>query len=422
METSRLAGFHKSSLAERLSRLGALCDLDQSQLDHLADTGNLAPALADRLIENVIGTMALPLGLATNMIVDGREILIPMATEESSVVAAVCNAARLCRSSGGFQTSISSGEMIAQIQLLEVSLPDLARQQILEKTHEIKAACDQVDPLLCKLGGGFRDLEVRILDTRSGPMVITHLIVDCRDAMGANAVNSMAEAVAPLIAGWTGGRTLLRILSNLADRRLARAKASWPVDTIGGAGVRDDIIAAAHFAEADPYRAATHNKGIMNGIDAVALATGNDTRALEAGAHAYAARHGRYAPLSRWQVDPDGNLEGNLELPLAMGLVGGATKAHPTAQIALAILGVEDAAALARVTVAIGLAQNFAALNALATTGIQQGHMALHAQNMALMAGAEGSEIDQVAERLVVEGRVRLDFAEDFLKDLRTKD
>ncbi len=419
VESSRLEGFHKNSPAERLARLASLCGLNDAQVAHLADSGNLPESLANRLIENVVGTMNIPLGVATNMIVDGDDRLIPMATEESSVVAAVCNAARLCRASGGFHTSLTAHEMIAQIQLLEVPNPDFARLQILEQRDAIQEVCDKIDPLLCELGGGFRDLEVRVLETAGGPMVITHIIVDTRDAMGANAVNSMAEALAPRIADWTGGRTLLRILSNLADRRLARARAVWQLEAIGGAQVRDDMIAAFHFADADPYRAATHNKGIMNGISAVGLATGNDTRALEAGAHAFAARQGRYRPLSRWAADRAGNLVGTLELPLAMGLVGGATKAHPTAQIALQILGAESAADLARAAVAIGLAQNFAALRALATTGIQKGHMALHAQNIAMMAGAIGAEIDQVAETLVARGQVRMDAAEAALKALR---
>ncbi len=421
IETSRLPGFHRDTIDQRLDRVAALCGLDQAQRDHLGNFGNLSKALADRLIENVIGTMTVPLGLATNMLVDGRDVLVPMATEESSVVAAVCHAAKLCRESGGFATALSGSEMVAQIQLLDLPDASFARHLILGKAEEVRALCDAIDPVLLQAGGGFRGLEVRLLETRGGPMVITHLIVDTRDAMGANAVNSMAEALAPRLAAWTGGRSLLRILSNLADRRLARARAVWPLEAIGGAQVRDDIIAAGHFAEADPYRAATHNKGIMNGISAVALATGNDTRALEAGAHAFAARGGQYGPLSRWEANGDGDLVGSLELPLAMGLIGGATKTHPTAQIALAILGCEGAEVLSRITVATGLAQNFAALNALATSGIQRGHMALHAQNIAIMAGAEGAEIDQVAARLVEAGEIRVDAAARALAELRAK-
>jgi hydroxymethylglutaryl-CoA reductase len=413
--SSRLSGFHKQPVAERIARVAAFAGLDAADQALLANTGHLSADLADHLIENLVGTMAVPLGVATNMKVDGRDVLIPMATEESSVVAAVCNAARQCYDHGGFATSMSGTLMIAQIQLVNVGDPQHARLAILERVAEVRALCDECDPVLVKLGGGFRELEVRVLDTRSGPMVITHIIVDTRDAMGANAVNTMAEKLAPSIAAWTGGRTYLRILSNLADRRLARARCVWPVEAIGGPEVRDGMVLAAHFAEADPYRAATHNKGIMNGISAVVLATGNDTRAVEAGAHAYAARHGRYASLTHWEVTADGHLAGALELPMAVGLVGGATKAHPMARLAIKLLGVQSAEQLARIITAVGLAQNFSALRALATTGIQKGHMALHAHNIAMMAGALGDEVDAVAQRLVAGGKVRLDLAQDEL-------
>jgi hydroxymethylglutaryl-CoA reductase len=309
--------------------------------------------------------------------------------------------------------------MIAQIQLTGVSDPQHARVRILERLEEIRAMCDACDPVLVKLGGGFRDLEVRVIDTRGGVMVITHLIVDTRDAMGANAVNTMAEKLAPHIAQWTSGTTNLRILSNLADRRLARARCVWPLQAIGGAEVRDAMLSAYHFADADPYRAATHNKGIMNGVSAVVLATGNDTRAVEAGAHAYAARGGRYASLTAWETTASGDLGGTIELPMAVGLVGGATKVHPTARLALKILGVGTAEELARIIAAVGLAQNFSALKALATTGIQKGHMALHAQNIAMMAGAVGDEIDRLAQVLVARGQVRMDVAEVELGLLR---
>jgi hydroxymethylglutaryl-CoA reductase len=237
--------------------------------------------------------------------------------------------------------------------------------------------------------------------------------------MGANAVNTMAEKLAPQIAGWTGGQTNLRILSNLADSRLARARCVWPLAAIGGEAVRDGMLSAYHFADADPYRAATHNKGIMNGISAVVLATGNDTRAVEAGAHAFAARNGRYASLTHWEVTASGDLAGSIELPMAVGLVGGATKLHPTARLALKVLGVQSAEALARIIAAVGLAQNFSAMKALATTGIQKGHMALHAQNIAMMAGAVGEEIERVARVLVQRGTVRIDVAETELQALR---
>lgn len=416
--SSRIAGFHRKSPQERLDLVASFAGLDAATAAHLADMGNLPPPLADKMIENVVATMNVPIGIATNVKVDGEDVLIPMATEESSVVAAVCNAARQTYDNG-FTTSVSGTLMIAQVQAVDVPDPYAARLRLLEKRDEIKTICDACDPLLVKLGGGFRDVEVRILDTLGGPMVITHLIVDTRDAMGANAVNTMAEKIAPHIASWSGGRVFLRILSNLADRRLARAHAVWKLDDIGGESVRDGIISAYQFAEADPYRAATHNKGIMNGISAVILATGNDTRAVEAGAHAFAARSGRYTSLTRYEITSDGHLSGSIELPLAVGLIGGATKIHPTAQACLKILGVTTAERLARIIAAVGLAQNFSALKALATVGIQSGHMALHAQNIAIMAGATGDEVDAVAKVLVERGTVRIDVAQEVLETLR---
>ncbi len=417
--SSRIGGFHKLSIAERIDAVARFAGLDDADRQHLLNTGNLPPDLADHLIENVVGTMNIPVGVATNMRIDGRDRLVPMATEESSVVAAVCNAARQCHDAGGFVTSMSGTLMIAQIQLTHVADPQLARIRILEQRAAIQAVCDECDPVLLRLGGGFRDLEVRVLDTRGGAMVITHIVVDTRDAMGANAVNTMAEKLAPQLAGWTGGRSNLRILSNLADRRLARARCIWPLAAIGGADVREGMLSAYNFADADPYRAATHNKGVMNGISAVVLATGNDTRAVEAGAHAYAARNGRYASLTHWEVTPDGDLAGSIELPMAVGLVGGATKLHPTARLALKVLGVQTAEELARIIAAVGLAQNFSAMKALATTGIQKGHMALHAQNIAMMAGALGDEVGRVAQVLVDRGTVRIDVAETVLRELR---
>ena len=421
VKSSRIGGFHKLGIPQRIAAVAGFAGLDEAEQSHLLNTGNLPSATADRLIENFIGTMNIPLGIATNMKIDGRDRLIPMATEESSVVAAVCNAARQCYDSGGFITSMSGSLMIAQIQLVDVSDPQHARIEILERKEQIRELCDACDPILVKLGGGFRDLDVRVLETRGGVMVITHLVVDTRDAMGANAVNTMAEKIAPMIAAWTNGRTNLRILSNLADRRLARARCVWRTADIGGEAVRDAMLAAYHFADADPYRAATHNKGIMNGIDAVVLATGNDTRAVEAGAHAYAARKGHYGSLTSWEITASGDLAGVIEVPMAVGLIGGATKLHPTAKSALKILDVRSADELARIIAAVGLAQNFSAMKALATTGIQKGHMALHSQNIAMMAGAVGEEIDTLARLLVDKGTVRLDVAEAELKRLRAR-
>ena len=417
--SSRIEGLHKLAPDERLHVVARQAGLDDEALAVLNEPGEEMLALADRLVENAVSAIAIPLGIATNMIVDRRDVLVPMATEESSVVAAVCNAAKRCRPTRGFVTTSTGPVMSAQIQLLAPDDPENVRMKVYERADEIRAICDETDPLLAKVGGGFRDLEVRVVNSAGGTMTVVHLIVDTRDAMGANAVNTMAEAVAPRLAEWTGARPLLRILTNLADRRLVRARATWRLEDVGGATVRDDMLAAFQFADADPYRAVTHNKGIMNGISAVALATGNDTRAIEAAAHAYATQGGRYCSMSRWEVDKEGHLVGVLELPMAVGLVGGATKVHPTAQACLKVLGVETADALARIIVAVGLAQNFAAIRALATTGIQKGHMALHAQNVALMVGAKGAEIDQVATELKSAGKVRQDLAEEILAKIR---
>lgn len=309
---ARISGFHKMPPSDRLALVGRLAGLDGDALDQLGKPGNLDPEVADHMIENMVATISIPIGIATNMRVDGRDVLVPMATEESSVVAAVCNSARQCYDAGGFTTSMSGTLMIAQVQLVGVADPRAARIKILERRAEIAALCDGCDPMLVGLGGGFRDLEVRVVAAEGGPMVVTHIVVDTRDAMGANAVNTMAERLAPSIEGWTGGKVYLRILSNLADRRVARARAIWPLDAIGGEAVRDGMISAYRFAAADPYRAATHNKGIMNGVSAVVLATGNDTRAVEAGAHAYAARGGRYTSLSTYEVTAEGHLAGTL--------------------------------------------------------------------------------------------------------------
>jgi hydroxymethylglutaryl-CoA reductase len=414
-----MSGFHKLSAERRIERVAEFAALAEDHRRQLAAPSNIDPHLADHMIENMITTIAIPVGVATNMRVDGRDVLVPMATEESSVVAAVGNSARQCYESGGFVTSMSGTDMIAQIQLLDLPDPRRARLVILERRDEIAQICNACDPTLVKVGGGFRELEVRIVDTPGGAMVITHIVVDTRDAMGANAVNSMAERLAPELARWTGGRPLLRILSNLADRRVVRARATWTCEAIGGEQVRDAMVAAFHFADHDPYRAATHNKGIMNGVSAVVLATGNDTRAVEAGAHAYAARTGRYRSLSSWEVTADGDLAGTLELPLAVGLVGGVVKIHPTARALLAILRVKTAEELARIIAAVGLAQNFGAMKALATEGIQRGHMSLHAQNVAFAAGAVGEEVTKVARLLVERRSINEEAAGRVLAELR---
>jgi hydroxymethylglutaryl-CoA reductase len=418
-KTSRISGFHRLSIEQRIAHVGAFSDLATEHLQQISASSNIDADLADHMIENMVTTIAIPVGIATNMRVDGRDVLVPMATEESSVVAAVGNSARQCYDSGGFTTSMSGTDMIAQIQLLDVPDPARARLLILERQDEIKKICDACDPVLVSVGGGFRDLDVRLIETPVGCMVITHLIVDTRDAMGANAVNSMAERIAPDIAKWTGGRPLLRILSNLADRRVVRARATWTCDAIGGTEIRDAMVAAYQFADNDPYRAATHNKGIMNGISAVVLATGNDTRAVESGAHAFAARTGRYRSLSRYEVTAGGDLAGSIELPLAVGLVGGAVKIHPTARALVAILQVETSEELARIIAAVGLAQNFGAMKALATEGIQRGHMSLHAHNVAFSVGANSAEVAEVVRRMIEYRAINETSARKILAELR---
>ncbi|WP_288939710.1 hydroxymethylglutaryl-CoA reductase, degradative [uncultured Roseovarius sp.] len=417
--TSRLSGFATLSREKRLEILSDWIDEGDGATGALDRLDVLPDDLVDRMIENAIGVMPVPLGLATNMIVDGEDVLIPMATEESSVIAAVCNTARRCRSTGGFRTSYAGSLTIAQIQLLDVADPHRARLEILRRVDEIRAFCDDIDPVLVELGGGFQDVDVRLLNGRKGTVMVVHLIVDTRDAMGANAVNTMAERLAPVLADWVGGRSLLRILSNLADRRIVRAEAVWPADEIGGPEVVETMLEAADFAVIDPYRAATHNKGIMNGVSAVVLATGNDTRAIEAGAHAFAAQSGQYGPLTRWEKTANGDLAGSIEIPLSLGIVGGATRIHPVAQLALKIMGADSAEKLSRMVAAVGLAQNFGALRALATDGIQKGHMALHAQNIAITAGATGDEIARIAEAMKASGDINERTATRLLKELR---
>ncbi|PZF86316.1 hydroxymethylglutaryl-CoA reductase, degradative [Jiangella anatolica] len=418
--TSRIPGLRDHSVEDRRRLVAQHADVAADALDVLDPVRGLGLDQADHLIENVIGAIAVPVGVATNFTVNGRDRLVPMATEEPSVVAAASNAARMARAHGGFHTSNTGSVMIAQIQLVDVVDPNGARARILEAAAEIMALADQQDPVLASLGGGMRGVDARVLGTRLGDQVIVHLTVDVRDAMGANAVNTMAEAVAPRLAELAGGRPLLRILSNKAELRVTRARAVFDAELLGGPGVVDGIVLASAFAEADPYRAATHNKGIMNGVTAVVLATGNDTRAVEAGCHSQAVRDGRYSALSRFEKDADGNLAGSIELPLAVGLVGGATRAHPVARAALAILGVETATELADVIASVGLAQNLAACRALATEGIQRGHMTLHARTIAASAGALPHEVTAVAGRLVADGRIRVEHAEQVLRELRT--
>ncbi len=421
---SRIPGFYKLGPSERLAELQRRAGLSDQEAAVLGGSLGLDVAQADRISENVVGTFGLPLGIAVNFLINGREYLVPMAIEEPSVVAGASHAAKLAREGGGFVAEAPDTLMIGQIQVLGLRDLEESRRRMLEQREALLAVANEQDPLLVELGGGARDLEVRLLpDTLAGPMLVLHLIYDCRDAMGANAINTAVEALSPMVEALTGGQVVLRILSNLADKRLARARAVVPVqalatDRLDGREVARRMVQAYALAEVDPYRAATHNKGIMNGIDAVLVATGNDWRSVEAGAHAYAARHGQYGSLSTWETDSDGGLAGTLELPLAVGIVGGATKAHPAARAALKVLGVSTASELAGVIVAVGLAQNLAALRALATEGIQRGHMELHARSVAMAAGASGALVDRVALLMVQEGIIRLDKAVELVQQM----
>jgi len=415
-QTSKISGLYKLPPEERRKMVAESAGLSSEDVQNIEK--GLSLEQADKMVENVIGMMQVPLGIATNFLIDGRDVLIPMATEEPSVIAAASNGARMARAGGGFTTSSTGPIMRAQIQAVGIADPYGAKQAILSHAGELSEMANAKDPMLVKYGGGVRDIEVYVIDSRVGPMVVTHLIVDCRDAMGANAVNTMAEALAPKIEQITGGKVYLRIISNLADKRLARARAVFKAEDIGGPVVVEGIIQAAALAEVDPYRAATHNKGIMNGITAVVLATGNDTRAVESGAHAYASISGRYMSLTRYERNRDGDLVATIELPAAIGLIGGAVRVHPVARSSVKILGVKSADELSRILAAVGLSQNFAALRALASEGIQRGHMSLHAKNVAVQAGAKCDMIEIVAARMAAERMINVDRAAEIMKEL----
>ena len=415
---SELPGFYKLSVEERLRLLQKLAGLTEEEAKVLGNTGGLPTDVASRMIENVVGGMTLPLGMATNFLVNGKDYVVPMALEEPSVVAAASNAAKIARVKGGFKVTNTGPVMIGQIQTVGVPDPKGAAKRLAAKKKELLAKANEQDPMLVSLTGGAKGLGVKVIKTLKGPMVIAELFVDCGDAMGANAVNTMAEAAAPLVEEITGGTVYLRIISNLADKRLVKATAVFDKEALGGEEVVEGVVYAYAFADADPYRCATHNKGIMNGVIAVALACGQDTRALEAGAHSYAARSGAYKPLTTWRKNKDGDLVGTLEMPMAVGLVGGAAKVHPAAKANVKVLGVKTAIELAEVMGAVGLAQNFAALRALASEGIQKGHMKLHARSMAMSAGAKGGMVDKVAERMISEKKIRFDRAKEILEEL----
>lgn len=415
MKTSEYSGFYKLSVEDRLNEVVEFSGLDEGSISALKDAETLDLDLADHMVENVIGRFTLPLGVALNYNINGKDYIIPMVTEEPSVIAAASNAARIARGGGGFKSYYIKSNMIAQIQITDIEDPYYVQSIIYEHKDEIIEKCNACDPILVKLGGGVVNLEVKVFEVKSKYFVVVHLIVNTLDAMGANAVNTMAESIAPFIEEITGGNVYLRILSNLATERLVRARVKINKEDLGGEEVVDKIIVAYQFAVADPYRAATHNKGIMNGISAVVLATGNDTRAIESGAGAYASRSGQYSPLTTWEKDKDGNLVGTIEMPMAVGLVGGATKSHPTAQAAVKILGVKTADELGEVIAALGLGQNLAALRALATEGIQKGHMSLHARNVAIQAGANKDQVDSIAKQMIKDKKINVDYAKELL-------
>jgi len=417
--TSKISGFYKKSIDERVALISSIAELNKEEQTVLFSA--LDKSLADRMIENVVGTFGLPLGIALNFRVNNEDVLIPMATEESSVVAAASKAAKIARNHGGFRTESTDPMMIGQIQLLGVDDETTAAEQILAEKEQLLAVANAQDKILTDLGGGAKDLAVRILNSSYGKMIVLHLYVDVRDAMGANAVNTMVEALAPVVEDITGGYVRLKILSNFADQRLVTAQAVFDKEIIGGDKVVDAFLESVELAKIDPYRAATHNKGIMNGIDAVIIATGNDFRAIESGAHAYAARNGQYTSLTNYWKDESGNLVGEIKLPLALGIVGGAGSIHPTAQVCKKIMNVTSAQTLAERVASVGLAQNFAAVLALSTVGIQKGHMSLHAKNIAMMAGADEKSIDSIAEQLIKEENVRLDRAKELVEQSKRK-
>ncbi|HEY3449261.1 MAG TPA: hydroxymethylglutaryl-CoA reductase, degradative [Myxococcales bacterium] len=424
--SSRLPGFYKLKLEERVAKIASLCKLTPEEAASLYGQSGLPLETADRMIENAVGVLGLPLGLGLNFQINGRDFIVPMAVEEPSVIAAVSFAAKIVRDGGGFKAEADDALMAGQIQVTNFGDPEKAKNALLAHKDEMLALANSFHPAMQRRGGGAKDLEVRLLDAPEGPqaepLLVVQILIDTQDAMGANLINTVAEGVAPFVERLTGGKVFLRILSNLCDRRLARASCRIPVPLLADFGMAGEEVArgihqASRFALADPYRAATHNKGVMNGVDAVAIATGNDWRAIEAGAHAFAARSGRYGPLSTWTVE-GGELVGHIELPLAVGTVGGPIKVHPAVKLVHKILAASTAKDLAKVMAAVGLAQNLAALRALGSVGIQKGHMALHARCVAVEAGARGEQVERLADLLVKAGHVKVEKARELLKSL----
>lgn len=424
--TSRLSGFHKLAVSDRLGTVSRMFKLSHDETHALAGGQSLTSELANTMIENAVGVFGLPLGLGLNLQVNGRDYVVPMVVEEPSVIAAVSFAARIAREGGGFTAEADDPIMIGQVQVTGYGDPTAASKKLLAHKEQLLALANSFHPSMQSRGGGAKDIEVRILPAPEGPrgepLLVLHLLIDTQEAMGANLINTMTEGVAPLVEQITGGKVYLRILSNLADRRLARASCRVAVQSLAdfdmsGEAIAEGIVQASRFAVADPYRATTHNKGIMNGVDAVAIACGQDWRAIEAGAHAFAARDGQYRPLSTWTLE-EGHLVGRIELPLAIGTVGGPIKIHPQVQAALKILRTSSARELAMVMASVGLAQNFAAVRALGSVGIQKGHMAMHARCVAVTAGARGPWIEQVANGLVKAGQVKVEKAREILAAL----
>ncbi len=415
---SDISGFYKLSIEERQKLLADFVDLNEEELKLLSTLGYFKPAQIDTLIENVVGTYQLPLGLAFNFKINDKDFIIPMVIEEPSVVAAASNAAKMARKHGGFHSDEVEPVMISQIQITQLKDIEVAKESIERSKDLLLKIANEQDPLLNKLGGGAKDIEIREIQTNKGKMIILHLLVNVLDAMGANVVNTMAEAISPKIEEICGGKIYLRIVSNLAIHRLARSRATFDKEMLGGQEVVEGILNAYEFALADPFRATTHNKGIMNGISALTLATGNDTRAIESGAHAFASLNGKYSPLTKFKSDSDGNLVGEIEVPLALGIIGGMTKIHPMARLALKVLNVKSANELSQIGAALGLAQNVAALRALASEGIQKGHMTLHSRNIAKLAGVPEDLIEKVSKIMVLDKKIRVDYAIDLLKKI----